>query len=49
MYNLKTKTQTVAVKENNQVMGLTAGSHPNKPSCVWTHSGNSDGQRCKRE
>lgn len=47
MYNLKTKIQTVAVKENNQVMVLTADSYLKKPSCVWTHSGSSDGQRCK--
>lgn len=36
MYNLKTEIQTVAVKENNQVMELIAGFHPKKPSCVWT-------------
>lgn len=27
--------QTVAVKENNQVMGFIAGSHPKKPISAW--------------
>lgn len=53
MYNQKKKIQTVAVKENNQVMGFIAGSHPKAhPKAhpyMESHSGNSDGQRYKRE
>lgn len=49
MYNQKKKIQPVAVKENNQVMGFIAGSHPKAHPYMESHSGNSDGQRYKRE
>lgn len=35
MYNQKKRIQTVAVKENNRVMGFIAGSHPKKPISAW--------------